>query len=690
MTTTTPPLAPSRATQRSTTPFKRTATLLLSALTALLVLFGFVSPAQAAGTPITISNLKFNQDTVASGQRAVVSLNWAVDLERAANPVSFTIPIEAPLSGVKQAFPMKANGVDSGTCTVTYTEITCTVDAAFVDKNPKQIAGTLEFSVDTYNETGENQTGTVISGDLSAEITVRPDTGPCTDCVWEPDGAWKGGWYEPSGDINVNDRIDWYVYLPDTSAEGIAKGTKITVTEELDLTRYKLKDGSPTILWATQIRDDGREAWGWDTGKNAAFQQKLTDHGNGKYTLEFTTVDHQQLPSSTQYSHTLKGGVYAVLWQYEVLDRDATAIHRNTAHYTIDGRASETTSGQSTKPAGGATVVGTNDGRFTLAKQLDSSALTSALPTDYTFAVTSQEPGKDAVTENVVITAGGAKWTSPTYPRDTTVKVVETTPGTTPNIDWSTAYGYRNESVTGDLEFTIAGDFLGDTTDIVATNTASLKSGQISLKKSVVAPEEVSSQLPDTYSVTASWVEDSAQAIPSGSRTVDLPVDGTPVVLSDIPVGATVTFEEGTVAQIENHTWAAPVFSQSQVTLAEADQVVEVTLTNTLTKDEVPVEPTEEPTEPTEEPSTPTEEPSEEPSAEPTPSYSELPSVETPTEDADSDNVPAPADSTDDELAVTGASLVLPATGLAALLVLGGFFAIRSAGQRTSSSTRKH
>src|SRR5690606_17180637 len=70
-------------------------------------------------------------------------------------------------------------------------------------------------------------------------------------------------------------------------------------------------------------------------------------------------------------------------------------------------------------------------------------------------------------------------------------------------------------------------------------------------------------------------------------RVIELVAGDTdPVVLDDLPIGATVTFSEAVPAEDDVLTWGAPVFEPQQVvvTAAHATDPATVTVTNSVTR----------------------------------------------------------------------------------------------------------
>ena len=75
----------------------------------------------------------------------------------------------------------------------------------------------------------------------------------------------------------------------------------------------------------------------------------------------------------------------------------------------------------------------------------------------------------------------------------------------------------------------------------------------------------------------------------AGEGSLEVVADGTPVTVDGLPAGAEVQLTEQTPAGVDGATWTGHEFSTDTVGVGKSD-VVEISLTNTIEKDEVPVE----------------------------------------------------------------------------------------------------
>lgn len=563
--------------------------LAITAIMALLSLLGFAAPAQAA-TPITISNVTTNVDDgqIGDGETFTLSLDWAVDLQVAAsNPVQFTIPLAPPLVGVPQSFPMTSDSGPAGTCVVTATQIECVLDETFVEENPLEIKGNLNFSVRGDNKTGENQTGTILEGTLNAvAVVVTPEVVCQTDCDFKGLNEMKWGSYTPAATASESDIINWWVQLPATPTGGIPGGLAAEIRDTFDPNKYELL-GDPTLFWATNLylNEKGAKAVAWDvsTPDELAFSH-LPDPVTGLSVVNFTTLSHEILYQTPRNDLALSDGVYIINYTVKVLNPGDDAVHTNTVTYKLGDTTREIVGEPVERPAGGGTVVGTNEGRFSVKKTLSSDTPPDSLPQEYTFNVEALLPDNTVETEEIVVEANGNSKESNNYPRGTQIKITEASPGGPGNINWETSFAYGDQQISGNsVEFEISGGFLGRTTAITATNTATLHRGSIDIHKVLNAPAAALPALPKHFDVEYSWPADASKAIPAGSGTVSLNADGTVKTIDNVPVGAVVSFEETGLVDTTSYKWSTPSFSPETVTLTAKNQSIDVTLTNTAT-----------------------------------------------------------------------------------------------------------
>lgn len=125
----------------------------------------------------------------------------------------------------------------------------------------------------------------------------------------------------------------------------------------------------------------------------------------------------------------------------------------------------------------------------------------------------------------------------------------------------------------------------GENVTVQLTNNAQL--GSISLVKEVTggAAEQLAGDAPRTYLVTASINTDGlGDNVPAQEDREITLTAGEPVIIDDLPIGATVTFSEAELIDNDLYTWGEPVFSPESVVVT-TDHVTEpavVTLTNSV------------------------------------------------------------------------------------------------------------
>jgi len=108
---------------------------------------------------------------------------------------------------------------------------------------------------------------------------------------------------------------------------------------------------------------------------------------------------------------------------------------------------------------------------------------------------------------------------------------------------------------------------------ITVSNSVERSVGTFTLAKTVTGAQADNPAVPDTVTVTASWIEEGTP----GSTTLTVPTDGTPVPLGvDLLVGTTVTLTETPLVDGSSIAWGAPTWSGTGVTVDGQDAVVTI------------------------------------------------------------------------------------------------------------------
>ncbi|WP_309105043.1 DUF5979 domain-containing protein [Microbacterium sp.] len=114
---------------------------------------------------------------------------------------------------------------------------------------------------------------------------------------------------------------------------------------------------------------------------------------------------------------------------------------------------------------------------------------------------------------------------------------------------------------------------VADPATVTVTNHVERTVGSFSLVKEVTGAEAENPAVPDTVTVTASWVQD---GVPGGATLV-VPTDGTPVPLgAQLLIGTEVTLTETPLADASGIAWGAPVWSGTGVEVDGTSAVVTI------------------------------------------------------------------------------------------------------------------
>ncbi|WP_336708212.1 DUF5979 domain-containing protein [Oerskovia sp. USHLN155] len=565
---------------RRTYPGRRSPVAFL--LTLLLVLASVVTtstlPTQAAtGTPISVDSISFSKQEFPDGSTQELTVRWSVPGE-ATNPVSVTVDLPAGLTGRADRFAMiSPDGGPAGECVVGATTITCTVDPAYVDGHELAMSGEFTVRADVWLENLETvehvfDFGTV-DGPLAVTVTPNPDR--CTEsCTYQGQHQGKWGWYD-----NLTDTITWTVSVP-APGDGMPAGLDVVVEDVLDPTAYELL-GTPTVYEGRSTSYDrlGRE----QADLRAKEPSDVTVSPDG-LRVEFTSVAGaagEPLPAG----HTgLSGSVYRVEWTVRALDEGKATTYANTARYTIEGDVSHVVTGQATRWSGSGTVVGRNFGKLQLTKELHGdTTLTSAFSVRYTALLDGQ-----VTDERTVELRDGQTFLTDELFKGTTVRLEEIAPTGPENVTWADPVFVQPDGTTSErLELTFGADRsnLGGVTEIRLVNRATLARAGVQAHKVVVNDDGL--RLPQDLSFTLAYAWDAVPGlgIGAGSGRVTLPAAGDQVSVPDLPVGATVRFTEPAPRKVPGGTWSSPAVSPSEVLVTDASGTVDVTVTNTLTRD---------------------------------------------------------------------------------------------------------
>ncbi|MFF2275845.1 DUF5979 domain-containing protein [Agromyces sp. NPDC058126] len=546
---------------------------ILLGIAANVLAVGFAANA-AEGSPISIDDVAFVHSEFDDGSSQELTVKWSVPGE-AMNPVSVSMDLPDGLTGHEDRFAMlDPDGEPAGECLVTTSKITCTVDPDYVDGHELEMSGEFTFRAQVWLENLETEEHVFEFGDVEAPATVHPNPSRCVEnCEFGGWGAWKSGSYH-----NLSDTITWWVTLP-TPADGIPAGRHISVTDAIDETVFEII-GDPQVYEALSLADDslGRQ--------NPVFRGKpageVTVSGDRRR-VDFTSVAGlgAAAPAGEQ---GISGSVYQVVWNVRVLDEGKAKTYSNTASYEIEGTTPGTTTGTATRYSGSGTVVGRNFAKFELTKELaGDTTLTPRFTVNYTATLEGE------VTEQRTIELrAGESFMSDELFKGTTITLDEITPVEPANVTWADPVfvlpdGTESERL--ELTFSSANGNLGKVTEIRLQNRATLDTGSLGARKAVVNADAMRIPEDTTFTLGYRWAADLAKGIPAGGGSVQLPLDGERVEITGLPIGAVVTFDEPAPAAIPGASWQAPVIEPAQVTVGAESDDVEVSVTNTLSRD---------------------------------------------------------------------------------------------------------
>ncbi|PZU44123.1 MAG: hypothetical protein DI566_13055 [Microbacterium sp.] len=544
------------------------------------------SPAAHAAAEVQLDNVYLSSDTFADGSRQSLYVDWSVPFG-ATNPVTLSLDLPEGMRGFADTFPMVGpDGSEAGTCTVTTSAVECTVDPAFVDRNPYGVSGSFWFDVQTELKNQETEQHTFDFGGFSQTVTVDPNPAWCTtNCEYTGQGQGKWGSYN-----NADDTIIWTVQLP-AGEQGIDPGLAITVTDVLNTDDFELiVDGTyPRVLEGTSLAYNS-----WDR-EVVSYAVKPTDQitwSTDNLTASFTSVPGAgQDADLGEGRRGTDGSFYQVQWKVRVLDEGKARTYTNGASFTIEGQAGGNTNGGATRYSGGATVVGANFGRFQVTKVRTGTAILNPA-----FTINYQAyDGDELIDEGSFDIKSGQSYISNEYFKGTRIVLSEIQPTAPSNVDWATPVflGPDGEPLT-ELTFSAENGNLGQISEIQLVNQGDLQTNHFTARKVIENPDGV--PLPEgADSYRLAWAHDAnpAAGVPAfRGGSWFLPVDGTPADSEELPAGIEYYFAEATPPVVPGATWADPVIEingqeiepNNEPVVLPADGSIELVVTNRITQ----------------------------------------------------------------------------------------------------------
>lgn len=553
---------------------------------------GAASARAADGTATVVDSVTFQQSTFQDQSVQTLAVDWHAAESPATPTVQVQFDLPAELIGQTATF-----SIGNGTCVITNTNVTCTIDDSYIEQNPYNVHGSFELGVQVDLDNHETVTGKTftIGGVVTNPVDVTSRY--CqTNCEFGGTGAWKGGSYD-----NGSDRISWTVQVPDsgegietaTDGKSMAAGQSVTVTDTFAGNDFTVV-GGPTVQVAGCLVTD---QWGYQSPVyNTVPAGDVTVSGDSTSVTFTTAAGGCSASDETRGSDPtpLVGTLYRVSWTVHANDLGKGVTgpgqYQNTATISVGGQDSSVT-GSATRRSYGGTAVGENFGRLELKKAFDADAdvlLPASISVAYTISYPDDTPAPQSGT--ITLDAGnGWQFLSDEIFKGATVTLSEANPGPS-NVDWRFVLTDADGDVVSQgvpgadgtsYSFVVAGDTISSFT---LTNSASLEKQQVAAKKTLENPDGVT--LPDgtAFQLQASWPENQALAIKAGSASVELPADGSTVSFPGLPVGADVTFTETAPDAIPGATWESSSVSPANLTIGDDSRDVTVTATNALSR----------------------------------------------------------------------------------------------------------
>ncbi|WP_146113954.1 MULTISPECIES: DUF5979 domain-containing protein [unclassified Microbacterium] len=512
---------------------------------------GAATPAAAAppyATTASVNSIQFTESEVVSGREARLAGSWSLP-DNPSAPAGFVVDLPSGLQGLTDSFTLDAPGGETmGTCVVTATQVVCDIDSTYIAENPLGLSGTFEFWANVTTSVRENTATTYDFGDVTAVVTVTPSPDLCTEnCAFPGRDTIKEGFY--NRDAN---QIDWYI-KPAVPASGMAGGQLVTIVDILGPQQLILNEAPAVIeVMAT----------------NEIVTSELGSQSPGNW-HPLPSADLTISPDNTTVSFTTRQGFYYELHIVtQVLDGGTLGTYGNSAEVTVGGDEPVEINATVVRQGGGGTGIGESVGRFAITKSVNGPA---ALVEDLTYTGSYTITLPDSTTQNGTFSvANGATWTSPDFPRDSTVQLIENDPAAPPSISWiGHTFSVNNFALLG-----------GTQTDVTLTNESELATGAFEASKVITGG--AAGLVPDDATFTLLYSYPEGPGFPAGSGSLELPASGETVSSPPLPVTASVTLTELTPPVYPGFTWGTATISPATFTIDSTE-----TATSTVTNDTV-------------------------------------------------------------------------------------------------------
>lgn len=207
-------------------------------------------------------------------------------------------------------------------------------------------------------------------------------------------------------------------------------------------------------------------------------------------------------------------------------------------------------------------------GAVTVAKEIQGAAAELARARSFDVTATITTPGGATEDRPFTLQGDGTPHTLEDLPIGATVTFAEDDLVDTDDITWGAPVFNPNSVQVA----------AGEPAQVTLTNTAEQSVGSFSLAKSVLGTEADNPNLPETYTVTATWVDADGE---ERSQDMVLPLDGEAVAFGEeLLAGTEVTLKENIPADVNNLAWAAPAFSGEGISIVDGETVFTVGLGN--------------------------------------------------------------------------------------------------------------
>ena len=220
-------------------------------------------------------------------------------------------------------------------------------------------------------------------------------------------------------------------------------------------------------------------------------------------------------------------------------------------------------------------------GAFSLAKTVTGDA-THLVPDgqEYTFEYAYPAGDTfDAGEGTITVTAGGDPATVSDIPAGAVVTMTEVAPEKVTGGTWQPV------ELDGPSTFTVEKDV---TVELLATNELSLNSGGFAVAKQIAG--DGASLVADGTEFEVRFTYPAGEGFEAGAGSLTVTANGETIGVEGLPYGAEVTLTEVTPTKIEGGAWQQPAFSTDTFAIGDGT-VIEVELTNTITRDLAPASP---------------------------------------------------------------------------------------------------